>query len=114
MPIMKATGALMMVLGIIAGIVLLLLPANVSVFGTSVSCAPPVIQLVASDTGVSDDPITASVTQDCKSQSVVRCILGLAVFAVAVGGGAIMLVIGNGSRPDPQWVWDGYRWTSRV
>ncbi|MCW3818623.1 hypothetical protein ONA91_29710 [Micromonospora sp. DR5-3] len=111
---MKTAGALTMIVGIIAGIVLFLLPAKVSVLGTSISCAPPVIQLVAPDTGSVDDTFTAAVVQDCKSQSVVRSFLGLVVLAISIGGGAIMLVVGGDKRSEPQWAWDGNRWVNRA
>ncbi|WP_435055927.1 hypothetical protein [Micromonospora aurantiaca (nom. illeg.)] len=110
---MKVAGALTMIFGIIAGIVLCLLPASVSVLGTSVSCGPPIVRLVAPNTAGAEDSLTAALMQDCRSQSAVRSFLGLAVFAVSVGGGAIMLVVAGNKASEPQLVWDGYRWASR-
>ena len=109
---MKTAGALTIIVGVLAGLVLLLLPAEITVLGTSASCGPPVVGLVAA--APADDSISAALVRDCKSRSVVRCFLGVVVFAIATGGGAIMLVVsGKTPRAQPQWWWDGYRWVRR-
>ncbi|RHW25222.1 hypothetical protein D0Z08_19865 [Nocardioides immobilis] len=86
---MKVAGALTLVVGFIVGLVLLLLPTSVSVFGTDADCGPPVIGMFGYDDGTD-----LYLSQQCQEQSVVRVGIGGLVGVVALVGGLLMLLLG--------------------
>ncbi|WP_157546012.1 hypothetical protein [Hamadaea tsunoensis] len=102
------------VLGLMIAAVFALLPAEVSVLGTSGSCGLP-ISTAFKAVDSSQDEFTQGIAKECKDRSVQRLILG-GVIAVIVGfTGLGLLAAGEARalrRPQPVYWWDGRVWLS--
>lgn len=131
---MRATGVVLLVLGITVGALLALFPANVSVFGTEVSCDAPVLRVMVGSS--ESDDFARSLEDQCVRKSWYRVIAAVVLGGGMVIAGGILLSMSNsapgytqhyaaaagagGSPPgwhtDPwnqagwRW-WDGMKWT---
>jgi hypothetical protein len=107
----KVAGALTTVAGVLAAIVLALMPVSVDVLGTTTSCGAPIARVAAGPSS-GEDPTTY-----CNSASTVRVVIALTVGLVLIVGGVGMLVAaGRNERrtplapPGPGWWYDGRNW----
>lgn len=86
---MKVAGALALVVGFIAALLLLVLPTSVRVLGTDTSCDIPVKGMFGYEAG--SDPYLAD---QCQKQSVIRVSIGAVVGVTAMFAGGLMLALG--------------------
>jgi hypothetical protein len=114
----RIAGALTIIAGVLVGAVLLLLPTQVTVLATSVSCGLPV-ETAARDAIVIGDNTDTALENECIENSRNRMILGIAAFMILTLGGVAMLYVsqsGSGraaaqpSWPPPGWWTDGRGW----
>jgi hypothetical protein len=95
---MRVAGALLTVFCLLLGFTLWLWPADVSVLGTTAACGLPIREVIGSQEIVSDQ-LTADLMNECRAESIPRVLLGLVVWLVGGGAGAIMLTTQGGPRP---------------
>lgn len=106
---MKVAGLISAILGLLAAVLLLLIPSSVSLLGTDVSCGLPVITVLGHGVTAGDGEFVDSINQACFSQSFIRIIIAAVVGAFGLFGGALMVFLGD-RKPGPGMWWDGRGW----
>lgn len=108
---MRVAGWLIFVAGLIIMAVLSLMPAEVSILGTTGSCGIPVTRIGSHSS--SDDSLTASLQQECIDRSGERVLAGLVIGGIAVVAGLLMVRASTARGGDVvagAWWWDGRQW----
>jgi hypothetical protein len=88
----KVAGALTTVIGILLGAVLLLLPVQITVLGTTGSCGLPFAE--AFQPLDDNSTIDATLTNECIQESKQRALLAIAAGVILVCGGLVLYGIG--------------------
>ncbi|MGI8939266.1 MAG: hypothetical protein ACR2JF_13845 [Iamia sp.] len=101
---MKVAGTIVLCLGLIAGFLLAMVPVSVVIFGSSGSCGPPLLRVIAQQE--TSDPNDQALIDLCEDRSADRLpYAGAAVVAgVLIGGGLLVAGRGRGteqSAPPP-------------
>ncbi len=100
---MKAVGALTLVVGTIAGVLLCLVPTNVNVLGTDVDCGTPARGVFGYDESegnvISLDGEPSDTAQQCQRQSIIRVVIAGFVGLAGFVAGLLMLLL-SPSRED--------------
>jgi len=131
---MRATGGVLVTVGIVAMLVLFLLPVRLQVLGVEFDCGAPIQWVIGDD----QHPGLQEAVLHCESESNTRVGLGAIIAVVLGSAGIIMISFGASPRsrrsvapvtsptsPPPGWYvdptapgatrwWDGTRWSEHV
>lgn len=98
----KVAGILTMVAGLLLGVLMALVPTSVSLLGTSASCGPPALRVLATEaTGEDEFGIGQGLVNQCVQQSWVR--LGIGIVLCGIAGVAGLAMVVGAPKPNRSW-----------